>query len=255
MVDLDCISSVYYNPESLTDLTVVLDLDETLVHTFMDINQYELYNKFHHINDVDLMRRTYLIEMNDVASQIGKGEHEKMWGVFRPYVDEFLKFAFGYFKYVIVWSAGLDRYVEQIVEKLFSGLSRPDIVYGRSNCSQGTMIVNDNPVTFNHKPLARLIEEQQLDVDMRKIVLVDDKTYSFTDNPDNSILIPGYIPEPTPDSMRMEDTHLLKLMWWLLRDDVMTADDIRTIDRTNIFNDDIVVTVYDINNAICRLIE
>ena len=110
----------------LTDKCIVLDLDETLVHSNSqpDINLLKELKLITDPQNMDLRNRVYKITMDDVVSKRGAGDKTEMWGIFRPGVRQFLIDCFTYFKIVIVWSAGRRNYVHTIVDKLFDGLKR-----------------------------------------------------------------------------------------------------------------------------------
>jgi len=77
---------------TLTDKCLVLDIDETLVHTFDDgerINKNMIWND---PNLLELRRRIYEIELIDIAGIRGKGDYYKMSGIMRPYLKNILIF-------------------------------------------------------------------------------------------------------------------------------------------------------------------
>src|SRR3989304_1474697 len=110
------------NPRS--DKVIVLDIDETLVHTFED---HEIFNDS---NLLELKRRIYHIEIIDIdRSHVrGSGFVYQMSGIMRPYMKEFLEFCFKYFRFVTIWSAGTYSYVHSIVNEIFRDLPYPDVV-------------------------------------------------------------------------------------------------------------------------------
>src|SRR5437763_151797 len=88
-----------------TNLIVILDIDESLAHTFTDTIMDEL--KIPH--GLQAYMLNILMDRNN-------GGSATMWGVKRPYLDTFLNFCFSYFKLLIVWSAGTYEYVHTIVQ-------------------------------------------------------------------------------------------------------------------------------------------
>src|SRR5581483_11219724 len=135
-----------------TNKCIVLDLDETLVHSHPEshielLRELKIYSKAEYI---DLRERIYKITMDDVVDKKGTGVKTEMWGILRPHVKEFLEFCFKYFKIVIVWSAGMKNYVNVIVDFLFKDIKRPLIIWDRNEIEKlpdGTLI----------KPLNKLI--------------------------------------------------------------------------------------------------
>lgn len=243
-----CIENIYHNVDALTDFAIVLDLDETLVHTFPDMSSLAALGNLSTASDTDLRMRHYVIEMDDVMTPIGTGDRQKMWGIIRPYTNQFLRFCFGYFKYVIVWSAGIARYVRQIVEVLFSGLHHPDVVYTRSNC----ISQNVNNKVFTTKPLQSMIDQTDIDLDFTRMFALDDKWYTYINNNNNGVLIPGYEPDADREDLRADDNSLLQFMSWLLTDKVISSSDVREVDKNNIFSSLLSVSLEDVNILICE---
>jgi len=67
--------------------------------------------------------------------------------------------------------------------------------------------------------------------------IVDDKIHNFENvNSDNGILIPEYSPMSTVDELRSSDDHLLRLMSWLTRPEVIRCKDVRILDKSSIFD-------------------
>ncbi len=227
--DLDKISDI-----PLTDKCIVLDLDETLVHSHSqgNIDLLKELNLFSDPSIMDLRERVYKITMDDVVHKRGTGDKTEMWGIMRPHVREFLINCFSYFKIVIVWSAGRKNYVHAIVDHLFSGLKRPVVIFTFNDIEKlqnGTLI----------KPLDKLIEKVpglNKYMGLENTFIIDDRTSVFKEpNPSNGIEIPVYKPSFNVRSMRNDDIALKQLMKWFMSHEVMNSRDVRNLNKTRIF--------------------
>lgn len=219
--------------------TLILDLDETLVHSWENpdfLESYKIYydpvvyRKFHPVGSSQIAYSMALEMPNNTKSRI--------WGLHRPHLYEFLSFAGTYFDNIIVWSAGIHPYVEEITKQIFleSGLNPPKMVWSRSNCQ--------NYNGLYHKPIYELITElsqrpyQTFQIDPRWTLIVDDKSHTFMLNTQSGILIPPYHPGKNPSLEQLldqSDDALLKLKRWLERPEVKNAPDVRTLDKSRIF--------------------
>jgi TFIIF-interacting CTD phosphatase-like protein len=227
-----------------TPTTLILDLDETLVHSWENpsfLDNYAIYE------DPQMYRKFHPVGSHQIAYSMlldmPGGNTNKIWGLHRPHLQEFLSFAGEYFDNVLVWSAGIGPYVDEIVKQLFleSGLKSPKLVWSRNNCS--------NYQGYYHKPITDVINELSrrpfttFKVDSKWTLVIDDKSHTFMQNPQNGVLIPPYHPgknrpgsTPTKqDLLDRSDTALLQLKAWLERPEVRHAQDVRTLDKTNIF--------------------
>lgn len=219
--------------------TLILDLDETLVHSWENpdfLEKYEIYSNpsryrlFHPVGSSQIAYSMALEMPNNTKSRI--------WGLHRPHLYEFLNFAGHYFDNIIVWSAGIQPYVEEITKQIFleSGLNPPKMVWSRSNCQ--------NYNGLYHKPIYELISElsqrqyQTFEVDPRWTLIVDDRSHTFMLNTQSGVLIPPYHPGKYPTLEQLldrSDTALLKLKSWLERPEVKDAPDVRLLDKSRIF--------------------
>ena len=218
----------------LTNKCIVLDLDETLVHSHHEGN-IELMKEleiFTNPKYLDLRKRTYKITMDDVVHKKGEGAKTEMWGITRPHLTEFLIFCFTYFKVVIIWSAGRNKYVHSIVDHIFKDLKRPTIVWTYDNLSK----LSNNTLI---KPLSKMIEHipgLSKYMSLENSFIIDDRLSVFQQpNPNNGIQIPAYNPSMTPESMRKNDNRLQQLMKWFQQSEVINCKDVRTLNKTNIF--------------------
>lgn len=210
---------------------IVLDIDETLIHTMDDMTSLSKLNIMKDASLMDLRERCFFIDIQDAVGKLGKGEVEKMWAIKRPHLDDFLKFAFDYFDMVIVWSAGADRYVRSIVDTLFQHHQQPHVVYSRSDC------VSDNRA-HNHKPLQKMLSQVDgIDklMGLENTFCIDDKESTYINNPDNGILIPAFQPKANIDQLRLGDDALLKLQRWLEQKHIKDFVDVRMLSKDGIF--------------------
>ena len=223
--------------KSLTNHCIVLDLDETLVHTYDNDRDKELdvfmgLGIFQNPQLMDLRNRSYRIVLDDILTDRGTGYKIELMGIMRPHLKEFLIFCFSYFKVVAVWSAGLPRYVEMIVDHIFKDVRPPHVIYCRDKCEQ---VGRSMP-----KPIIKMInEEDGLSeyMPLNETFILDDRDSAFASvNPGNGILIPGYEPDPTINSLRKDDIYLQMLMVWLMEKEVMECKDIRLLDKRHIFD-------------------
>ena len=226
--------------KTLTNKCIVLDLDETLVHT-SDKNLTELRSLriMSNPETIDLRNRVYELNLDDAASlKRGQGIKTELWGIIRPHVKEFLIFCFSYFKVVAVWSAGKKKYVEAIVDFLFRDIKRPHIIYHRGHC-------HERSANQHTKPLEKMIKSEpglNKYMSLENTFIIDDRESVFiNENPGNGIQIPAYNPAFNVISLRSDDIALKQLATWLLRPEVMNSSDVRTLSKKNIFNT--VVTV------------
>jgi len=230
--DLDKISE-----RSITDKCIVLDLDETLVHSYAENNSYDLnalkeLKIFTDPENLDLRERTYKITIDDVVHKKGTGNKTEMWGVIRPHTREFLIACFSYFKIVIVWSAGRKNYVHAIVDYLFKDIKRPIVIYTYDDIEKlpnGTLV----------KPLKKLIENVpslKKYMSLENTFILDDRSSVFQEpNPYNGIVIPAYKPGFNLRSLRSEDIAFKQLIKWLMKPEVMNSKDVRELDKNKIF--------------------
>lgn len=218
--------------KSLTDKCIVLDLDETLIHSFENIYDLDNLKIYTSPSLLNLRKRIYSMQLDDVIDKKGKGTITELWGISRPFIREFLINCFSYFKIVAVWSAGQRKYVEAIVDYLFRDLKRPHVIYTYDDCNQ-----LDNRLLV--KPLQKMINNVpglNKYMSLKNTFIIDDRYSTFSNvNLTNGILIPPYKPYPNIVSLNSNDIALRQLSNWLLRPDVMESDDVRTLNKSDIF--------------------
>jgi len=209
---------------------IVLDIDATLVNTHGDDGDY--FNmKF--ITDTKMQKhrkRIYSMNLKDVTSMPGEGEEMKLYGVYRPYLREFLDFCFEYFDNVIIWSAGKKKYVEKMCEIMFVDKKRqPMVIYSWDD----TKIYND----CIRKPLVNLYDDKRTKglLSEKNTFVIDDRDDTFGLNKSNGILIPEYEVDMSLEGLQTKDENLLKLMAWFLIKDVQDCTDVRPLNKKRIF--------------------
>lgn len=181
-----------------SDKVIVLDLDETLIHT-----------DNRHSGPPD---RRYVLYLQEAH----------MKGTMRPYVKEFLDFLRDTFARVIVWTAGTREYAEAVVDVLFESDKRPYLVLARENCRE-SLVPNGMVYTKPTTPLAH-----QHDIDPTLVLTIDDKPHTFSHNHRNGLLIPPYMGDEN-------DTELVKVMNWMCSPDFQRADTITSVDKSKVF--------------------
>ncbi len=237
--------------KSMTDNAVILDLDETCLHTFKDITKLKELGILTNPEYIDLRKRIYVLNIVDLYGK-GDGGIVQMWGIIRPGLRKFLRFCFSYFKYVIVWSAGITEYVNSAVDYIFKGLPNPHVVLSRPEClNEGT---KENMILS--KPITRLIELVPTlndKINLENTYIIDDRIDYVKYNFENGIIIPPYHPSPAINDMRVEDYALAKIMIWLIIPDIMFAVDIRETKKDeHIFSSPMEI-VYDFLNNYERI--
>ncbi|AYV86136.1 MAG: DNA-directed RNA Pol II C-term-like phosphatase [Solumvirus sp.] len=211
---------------------IVLDMDETLVNTF-DMKQEKKLSKLGIMSDPNLMdirERLYHINLVDAVSPPGSGDIAPTWGITRPHLINFMKYVHLRFKVVIIWSAGVKRYVSEVIHKICKNNKMPHSIWNRSDCVWSNEIAN--------KPISKIASHPDLSsfVDLNNTFFIDDLQTAFNkDNPHNGIQITPYLPEISISGLRSGDDALLKLMYWFSRPDVIHAKDIRQLDKKDIF--------------------
>ncbi len=216
--------------KTLTKKSIVLDMDETLVHTFPTMNWVNKEGIFTNPLYADIATRAYRIDLRDVSNTRGQGQRDQMWGVFRPHVKEFLLFCNTYFNVVALWSAGEYGYVHAVVDKLFSDIPRPHVILTRDNCNMlGKSCDKDLGKLYRDEHIGNFLQPQTT-------MIVDDRRdYFMASSPQNGILIPPYRPPETISGLRSDDMALLKLKDWFLQPQVQNAPDVRSLNKTRIF--------------------
>lgn len=204
--------------KALTNHAIVLDLDETCVHTEDETESLEESNV---LSNPNLMGDVYILSLDD-----GKLE---MWGTKRPHLDEFLLFCFTYFDKVCVWSAGQKDYVHALVDILFAGFRKPDLVFTFDDCIQnkdGDWI----------KPLEKFFKHPKAkgNIFPETTFIIDDRDYTFERNEGNGVLIPPYSPGSF-EEMQEEEDHLNRLKRWFMHPSSRFAKDVRALNKSQIF--------------------
>lgn len=216
------------NPAARTNLCVVLDLDECLLHGmpagYSDVLDEILSNPAY----LEVRSRTYQLELHDFDNPAGTGKIEKSWGVFRPHLHFFMMFLFSHCAYVCFWTAGYKDYADTLVQKICRGLRMPFSVMNRDD-------LPDFPHNY-HKPLAKVMALDPEGIRPENVLLIDDRGKNFVSMPHNGIKIPPF--EPDPNSIRnlqSDDICLLQIRQWMLSEEVLSCRDVRRLDKSTIF--------------------
>lgn len=212
----------------LTNKTLVLDLDSTLIFTsenFESFGDLQLYSNPNHNH---IRPRVYKFDVIDVVDKPGTGVKSSMWGALRPHVHEFLNFCFDYFENIIVWSAGQLKYVHAICDILFDDMNKqPILIYSFEDCER-----TDN---YLYKPLVKITNQEFKYITLDKMVILDDNETTFSKNKDNALHIPAYEPDLTPTGIMEDDMTLINLTKWLMKPEVIDANDLRKTDKSDCF--------------------
>lgn len=207
--------SNFNNKNNKNNKCIVLDVDETLVHTFHNIDDYYNLDIFNNPDFFNYRDSFYNFQINNIPFA----------GVVRPYCKQFLSYCFNNFDVVAIWSAGKYDYVHNIVEHLFSDLPDPTFIFTFDNC------VNYN--NYYTKPLSLMFDKHNF-MCSNNTIIVDDRSYSFDQvNPSNGLLIPGYNPSTILQDLIHKDNTLLKLINFFNSKDFNSISNFNNININN----------------------
>jgi NLI interacting factor-like phosphatase len=218
------------NPKSLTDKCIVIDIDETLLYSCEDLDDFVKLGVYTDPNNCDLRPRIYIRAIEGLGHKRGDGSISEICGILRPHLHDFLRFCFDYFRVVAIWTAGLHEYGLEMVDWMFRDIADPHIIYTRDHC--------DKRDGNNEKPLNKMFECELPGIMTHKnTFILDDNGYSFDNvNPKNAILIPHYRPRLSIEGLHKDDPSLRELMVWLMRPEVVRSTDVQPLDKSNIFS-------------------
>tara|TARA_R110002072_G_scaffold45565_4_gene126730 strand:+ start:12370 stop:13218 length:849 start_codon:yes stop_codon:yes gene_type:complete len=182
---------------------LVLDLDETMVHTFG--HEAELASFIEELGELD-KKRIKKLDFSD-----GSGS---MWTYVRPHAELFLEVAFAEFDTVSVWSAGTYEYVHKLVDLLFVN-RRPKFVMTRNDCNEIQVGNPDGACRF--KPLENIYTVHPSH-NRYNTLIVDDRTDICGFNCLNNIKIPEFSIGDHNHEILVGDFSLLILAEWFLSD-------------------------------------
>ena len=218
------------NPESISDLNLVLDIDDTLVQTFDDIQALYKCPIMKNPKFYPVRKRIYILKFDGDEGDVGKeSEEDVVWGIKRPHIEEFLAFASEYFRNVVIWSAGTYDYVHAIVKNLFKNVPcNPTKIFTRNDCAQSQEYGYE-------KPLQKIYDAIP-EMNSRNTILIDDRQEVFSrKDPDNGIIIPPFSPDLDDLSSMTNDRCFVELQEWFMNPDVIETRDVRRIPKNNIF--------------------
>lgn len=177
---------------------LILDLDETLVHTFMPED-----NLHDFITELTAEQRTRLYSIKFASGDV-------LQGYIRPYAEDFLRVAFQEFESVGVWSAGTQEYVRLIVGIVFKE-QKPVFVLSRDQCDE--LRVKDETRPCRYKPLD-VIYHRFPDHNAQNTVIVDDRHDVCSLNCMNNIRVPEFAMAAVNYDILVKDQTLLTLANW-----------------------------------------
>jgi len=200
-------------PKTKNGKHLILDLDETLVHTFDITDDFQAFSD--DLSD-EQKQRVYVLKFPG---------GETLVGYIRPHAEEFLKTAFEEFETVGVWSAGTEYYVNLIVGLLFTD-QKPLFVMSRDQCNE--LIVGKETTPCRYKPL-EVVYHHYPDHNESNTVIVDDRHDICSLNCMNNIRIPEFQINSRTYYDLVDDSTLLTLAKWFQSEEFRKARDVRSI--------------------------
>lgn len=169
--------------------TLVLDIDETLVHSVTELDPKVIYD------------HTFDVECRGVVRKIGMNK--------RPHVDQFLEFCGQHFE-VVTFTSALKNYADQVLNIL-----DPKKEFIRHRLYREQCIFSKECIYFKNLDYLRR--------DIRKTMIVDNCPFVFTFHLNNGIPIQSYY----GGDDEAGDTELLKLINFLK--ELVHVEDVRTV--------------------------
>lgn len=224
---------LHYEPEKIRyNKYLVLDLDETLIHTYMGLD-----NKFDAIFHEDPSLFSELYNTDQIYQikfrKLDFFDDSNCWTLKRPHTDDFLLYCNDNFEKVIIWSAGDAGYVNEIVDFLYQNIERPYMVMTRDDI-EAVLPKNKKNIS---KPLTRVFSKCH-NSNLTNTLLIDNLTSNYEDcNRHNGITIPTFTPtiEDVKNGMFKEDGCLLDLKYWFDNGEFIYQKDVRYLDKKPIF--------------------
>jgi carboxy-terminal domain RNA polymerase II polypeptide A small phosphatase len=183
--------------EETDKILLILDLDETLIHSTEEIpaggSDFTVFH--YHV-------------------------------VKRPHVDYFIQECSRYFR-LAVWSTGSDDYAEKIVENIFTSTVKPEFVWGRSKANYQPSRSRNEIISlgFSHYDyIKRLKKIRPLGYSLERTLMVDDTPHKLKENYGNAIYIREFNGEP-------EDEELLYLLSYLMT--IKDCPDVLHVEKRN----------------------
>jgi hypothetical protein len=211
---------------------IVLDIDATLVHTHGDMDDFKMLRIYGNDEQLDMRKKVYNMRIIDVSDVPGEGEVTDLAGIYRPYLREFLEFGFSYFDNIVIWSAGKKKYVEKMCEYMFPLKKQPILIFNYDDCEgdENNLIIKPLDKIYNHPACkGKLFPENTF--------VLDDRSETYSMNKRNGIQIPEFESDMSvEDICNHPDVEFLKLMSWMSTKEVRESDDVRKLNKKNIFS-------------------
>lgn len=192
---------------------LVLDLDESLVHTFSPEDGFSMFVKN---MSPEQEKRLYILDFEN---------GEALAGYIRPYIEVFLETAFNEFETVSVWSAGTQAYVHGIVDLIFK-TNKPYFVLTRKDCNE--MKLGYDNSTCRYKPLEIIYKNYPTHKEENTII-VDDRHDICALNCLNNIQVPEFMMTHLNWKSLVEDDTLKILTDWIKSEEFRNAKDVRLL--------------------------
>jgi len=178
----------------VSPLTIVLDLDSTLLFTLEK-------------NDMDRL------DLTDLNMEMVCSLNDTQYILFKDYpitlirndAYTFINFCLNYFDRVVVWSAGKRRYVHVLVSYLFRGFDKPFRVLTADD-------VSDKNSSNYYKDLSKFF-------DLKRTIILDDTPSIASKNKKNLLQIKKFI--------GIQDDELKKITKKIIDSDYINKNDVR----------------------------
>jgi RNA polymerase II subunit A small phosphatase-like protein len=179
--------------------TLILDLDETLIHTESVPDDYaDMY-------DYDFI----------MPSKRGSQYYTKK----RPYLDQFLTYAFENFD-VAVWTAAGEDYAKLVLSNIGVNLSDLKFLYTKDNCTLKIDYYGQHSGSYYGVKNLNKLKKKGYDLD--QVLIVDDIAATASNNYGNLVLIKPFVND-------YDDTELLKLISYL--ETIKDSSNVRRIEK------------------------
>lgn len=160
---------------------LILDLDETLIHS-----------------DIDILECRKVATFRDYAS----------YNVYaRPHLERFLDFAFSNFE-VGFWTAGSESYANIVISSILKLDQKPKFVYSRKRC---TLKIHSSG--YCSKPEYYYVKNlKKVNCERHSTLIVDDIPDTFKKNYGNGIQIKSFEGDPNDEELFHLEKYLRKLL-------------------------------------------